>query len=620
MAHELTRNFKFNHETTSSQRTYLLAGPAIGMPPQRTITSSKEGKVRQRSSRACQPCRKRKIKCDGKDPCEACVGYGYDCVYIERQPHKDPPSIVSGSPANDISMINEITPGPALESKVDGPYMATESVVMDSEAEPFLLRSLKTRFTSAYSAIAWPKALGASLDMPTPPRLQSFAWNPGNRTEPKVVPQNTISNIISLEEMKRFSNIFFNEVNSIFGLIDRETFVKKSDEFWILHKRGTDFEALTCGIVALGSYFSPVPLPAEAHIVEHGRLLLDLTFAHAPAWLSLNHVQAWILRAIYLRSTTRPHLAWMASNTAVHIAEALGLHREITESQMKRDIPRLISTSEINIRRKIFWMAMAVNQFFASEYGRTRVSIELIGCHLPTSNSDEISSQTLAILQSVPRSQNMLGRAPELLEALQTAMALAVKSPFLGLLRADACFCTFRMLRSTNVSLSSTQIASLLEVIRVALDGAKFLVSMRHPWWNVVGTPFHSVCVLLSLGTSESLAMIPAALETLKNVSANYNSHLSREALRTSHALVQGAREKKRKELENLDRGVEVIGCVLQSPGPDSVSPGINFEWPMNNDLGLSDFLDFGGYGFENGAFLPPNLDLFASVDQSGGL
>jgi hypothetical protein len=593
------------------------------MPPQRTITSSKEGKVRQRSSRACQPCRKRKIKCDGKDPCEACLGYGYDCVYIERQPHKRPSSTLAGSPVQDASIISEIPANPQLEPKVDGPYMTTESLVTNPEEEGFLLRSMKTRFTSAYSAIAWPKALGASLDMPVPPRLQSYAWNPGNRAEPKVVPQGKLTNIISLDEMKQYTDIFFHKVNPIFGLVDREIFMKKSEELWILHRPGTDFESVTCGMVALGSYFSPEPLPAEAQVVEHLRLLLDLTVAHAPGWLAFNHVQAWIMRAIYLRSTTRPHLAWMASNTAVHLAEALGLHRDLTESRMKQEMRRLLENWEVVMRRRIFWMAVALNQFLAAEYGRTRAPIELVSCLPPTSKStdDEIFLQTLAILQSVPKTQNILGRGPELLETLESAMALPVKSPFLGMLRADACFCTFRTLRSTNVSLSNVQVASLLEVIRVALDGTTFSLSMRNPWWNLLGTPFHSFCILLSLGTSESLAMIPSALETLKNVSTIYDSHLSREAVRTAHDLLQGAREKRRKQMESLDRGVEVIGPILQSPDPGSVSSvGINFEWSMNNDLGLSDFLDLGGYGFDNDASFLPNADLFASVDQKDGL
>ncbi|KAG0645519.1 Repressor of drug resistance 1 [Hyphodiscus hymeniophilus] len=591
------------------------------MPPQRTVTSSKEGKVRQRSSKACQPCRKRKIKCDGKDPCEACVGYGYDCVYIERQPHKALSSTLAGSPIKDDSNINDAVNGPLLEPKVIGPYMATESVVTNPEAEGFLLRSLKTRFTSAYSAIAWPKALGASLDMPIPPRLQSFAWNPGNRAESKVMPQHSLTSIISQDEMKRYTDVFFNDVNPIFGLVDREIFARKSEELWILHKRGTDFESVTCGMVALGSFFSPDPLPAEAQVVEHLRLLLDLTVAHAPGWLALNHIQAWILRAIYLRSTTRPHLAWMASNTAVHLAEALGLHRDLCETQMKQELRRLLEKSEVTMRRRIFWVAMALNQFLAAEYGRARASVELVSCLPPDSKSNELFLQTLAIFQSVPKTQNLLGRGPELLETLQSAMALPAKAPFLGLLRADACFCTFRMLRSTNSSLSNTQIAALLEVIRVALDATTFLATLRQPWWNIIGTSFHSVCILLSLDTSASLAMIPSALETLKNVSTTYDSHLSREAIYTACALVDGAREKKRKEMNSLDRGIDVVGSILPSPGSGSVfSGGADLEWSMNNDLGLSDFLDFGGYGFDNDVFPLPNAGLFTTGDHNGTL
>lgn len=584
------------------------------MPPQRTIASSKEGKIRRRSLRACRPCRKRKIKCNGQDPCEACVDYGYDCVFVEHQPHKGPSSAESQPPVKYSPIVNEIGPVP-LDPEVDGTYMATEYLVKDPKAEGFLLRPLGTKFTSAYSAIAWPKALGASLDMPLPPRLQSYAWNPGNRAEPNVVPQNNLTDIITLAEVKKYTEIFFNEVNPIFGLVDREVFNQKSEELWILHKRGTDFESLTCGMIALGSYISPDPLPVEDQIVEHLRILLDLTVSHAPDWLSLNHVQAWILRAIYLRSTTRPHLAWMASNTAVHLAEALGLHRDLCESQMKNNLRQLLEKSEPNMRRKIFWIAIALNQFLAMECGRTRATIELVSCRLPDLNPNDLSLQLLAILQSVPKTQNLIGRGSELLETLQSAMILPVRAPFLRLLKADACFCTFRMLRSTNINLPTAQITSLLEVIQIALDATTRLLSIRHLWWNIVGTPFHSVCILLALGTSQSLEMIPFALETLKNVSATYDSHMSREALRTAHQLVEGARQKRRKELESLDRGMDVVGSILPYPGSSSIfSEAINFELSTNNSIsGFSDFpdfLDFGGYCFENDGFILPNADL----------
>lgn len=111
--------------------------------------------------------------------------------------------------------------------------------------------------------------------------------------------------------------------------------------------------------------------------------------------------------------------------------------------------------------------------------------------------------------------------------------------------------------------------------------------------------------------------MIPAALETLKNVVTTYDSSLSREAIRTAYALVEGAREKKNKELEGLNQGLNIIGDVSQAPGSESTPEGvINFEWTMDNDWGLSDFLDSGGYyGFENDRFPPPNLQPYTGTD-----
>ena len=37
---------------------------------------------RMRARKACEPCRERKRKCDGGNPCSCCVRYEYDCYYF----------------------------------------------------------------------------------------------------------------------------------------------------------------------------------------------------------------------------------------------------------------------------------------------------------------------------------------------------------------------------------------------------------------------------------------------------------------------------------------------------------------------------------------------------------
>lgn len=48
---------------------------------------------RRRVWRACESCRKKKIKCDGSDPCQCCLDNGSECVYagdMGRRPFISP--------------------------------------------------------------------------------------------------------------------------------------------------------------------------------------------------------------------------------------------------------------------------------------------------------------------------------------------------------------------------------------------------------------------------------------------------------------------------------------------------------------------------------------------------
>jgi hypothetical protein len=245
------------------------------MPPQRHLSKSSEPKARQRSSRACGPCRKRKIKCDAAFPCAACAGYGYDCVYTEAESQKNVLALKKIPPAPKGSTITKdtvSTPAPiaAGQDKADDhQYVVSESFVVSLGSHPLLHQSIKTRFTSAHSAIAFPRSLGMTLKVPSPPRLQSFGWNSGIRPEPAAPLMRSIRDIISLDQLKLYSSIFFNEVNPFFGIFNHELYLVRLSEFCSSEGEGTDFEACICGIVALGSLFAGgSSCPAEAEVVE----------------------------------------------------------------------------------------------------------------------------------------------------------------------------------------------------------------------------------------------------------------------------------------------------------------------------------------------------------------
>jgi hypothetical protein len=281
----------------------------------------------------------------------------------------------------------------------------------------------------------------------------------------------------------------------------------------------------------------------------------------------------------------------MASCTSVHVAESIGLHRNICENRAKRALLQFFSASDKDLRKRTFWVAISLNQFLSAEYGRSRIHLDLIDCKLFEDRQEDFTTRTINLMQSVPGKIINGDSVLDSLSALDKALDFQANSPFLGLLRADVCFCNFRIIRSKNISLTETQVTSVLEVIRVAMDGVKFLMTMKQPWWNVVGTPFHAVCVLLSIRTAAGFAILPDVVGTLRSIVAEYDSHLSREALRTAIDLIQGAKAKVTGELDSLNHSLGTFRDV--SPASTGRMTPIDVAWAFGDGLGFSDFLDF---------------------------
>jgi hypothetical protein len=123
------------------------------------------------------------------------------------------PSLTSNT-SHDIAKVGDsVGFGQGRPGNVDSLYMASEIIVQETGGAPHLLQSIKTRFTSACSAVAWPRRLGLKLGMSNPPRLQAYGWNAATRVEANPVAETTICTLVSLKEAKRYASIYFIEVN-----------------------------------------------------------------------------------------------------------------------------------------------------------------------------------------------------------------------------------------------------------------------------------------------------------------------------------------------------------------------------------------------------------------------
>ncbi|KUJ16363.1 uncharacterized protein LY89DRAFT_782630 [Mollisia scopiformis] len=564
----------------------------------RGVKSPSRRPMRRRIRKACEPCRHRKVKCDGAHPCELCVGYGYDCIYANGE-----------TPTADqlVSFKRKLSPSTVSKLREES-SVSSDTQAKDNSEPPGPLYVLSegchspktgnTRFTRVDSAIAFPRSLGLSLNADEPPILQAFAWNTGTRGEKSEVTRPSLLQNISLHELETFSDIYFTSINPIFNILDREEYCQRADRCWTAQNIEPGFEVVLCGVMALGSLFSRQPFAHEADLIEQARLTLDRTFAHSNVLLCVDFVVGWILRAIYLRSTTNPHVSWMASSMAMHIAESIGLHQEMSDVKVTQK-GCVISEKEIEARRRIFWVATSMNRFFSAQYGRTMTVLQNVGCRYPAGTSDDAADDFASIIRRLP----FLCDPGDpsfiiiLIEGIMNLGKIKITKLPLILLRADSMFTIYRKLRYMGFTLSQTHVEIVLSAINSALDAADALARQYQQWWTIIGVPFHSICVLLALNTTESLNLLYKAMETLQNVTTIFSSHVSREALRTAHYLVKVAEKKRRGDLGSLQRVLNLnanmaASPVAQTPVPERFSELPSFERPTDFDLAFADLLD----------------------------
>ncbi|TVY17515.1 Protein RDR1 [Lachnellula arida] len=576
--------------------------PLNALPPTFDASSPRK-RQRRRIRKACEPCRNRKVKCDGAHPCEVCIGYDYSCVYANSDIRTSTSEqvIPVGTPSIDLDTASKPRDQPPQASD------SHETINTEPQKQLYVLseerqspRTGNTRFTRVDSAIAFPRSLGLAVNAEEPPRLQAFAWNTGTRIDNNPVIRQNIFQYITHLNVETLSTVFFTSVNPIFDIIRRDEFNHQFSRCWETQSIDAGFEVVLSGVLALGSLFSPQPaFMHEAELIERARTTLDSTFAHSEVLLSVDFVIGWILRSIYLRCTTKPHVSWVASSMAMHIAESIGLHQEMSEMRITPGKRGGMSEEEVEGRRRVFWTADCLNRLFSAQYGRTKIMLQNTTCRYPTTVNDDGKDEFISLIRLMPDLCDVgsPSSATVLTDGIVRLGRMDIsKSPLL-LLRADALFCVYRKLRYIGVTLSQKQTEVILSVIRSALEAADSLALQSQQWWTIIGVPFHSVCVLIALNTMESLTLLQKAMETLQNVVGVFNSHVSREALRTAHYLVKVTEKKRRGELECLQRCLNLnaqmsAATPTQTPPLDGAAELPSFEWPTDIDLGFFDFLD----------------------------
>ncbi|KAM0563025.1 hypothetical protein ACHAPJ_001869 [Fusarium lateritium] len=538
---------------------------------------------RKRSRLACETCRELKRKCDGNQPCGACVRFEYDCSYKK-------------TPANKRRKNNETDQEPILPS----PPIHSDKDVRPSRSEraasPHHLQSLE-----ANSGAAFLRRLALRLDPKNAPRMHTFSWNAflGARRTSQAPVSRPITDILSQEQMESLNTVYFEKMDPIYGFINRDETTRLIQDRWagLMYEQSQD--AVLCGIAAIGCLFSQVePLPVELDLIESARFILEHTMSDSPSSIG---VTGWILRVVYLRIAGTPHTAWMASSILMHMLEAAGLHCE--PSSHESVLPVTEEKVDSELRRRLFAVAEHLNIWISFDMGRSRTVLCNSTLEMPSVRPGDYTSELMELLPySTDLDPNKAQDVSELEASLSTVLSRVHSVPPSILAQCNLALCLCRRLQSMNTSFTGKILDQILSITLKGIEAAQAILDARSPWHHMANVPFQIICVLLAIDTGGSIGQLKDAMQCLSNVAAVYNTTATREALNTASLLILMQQRRKEKCANNLNSLLKQFPIAPLPETRDEAPPqeADDMRW-LNNlvgDLSGFDYTDLDRFLF----------------------
>lgn len=556
---------------------------------------------RKRARKACIPCHQRKRKCDTAYPCGMCTIYDYNCRYADdnitgamsRGEIIPPPAkCVSLDGENRLTSQIANNQHPSSRSHMErdhgeGDGSSTNSPTVVAGASPGIFDEQKFRYSGASAAMAFPHILGVALGSDSPPKMRSFAYNFGIRPEEVSNAHCFLGNLISEEEMSFFSGRFFSVLGPIGDVMDARIYAQRCRDYYHnSSENAVAFAAVAAGVAALGSFLSDNRHPRESDLVQYAKAILD-----DPASMRLHgidHVVAWGMRVFYLRATTRPSNAWIASCTQMHLCEAIGLHEEETIKKIASMAGAAVMGHDADRLRRIFWISWAGHNMLSYEYDRSPVVFRSVTCLPIISIPGSFADQFVQLIQIIPSPNSLFQLEPrpstqseELFQRLRALHELRSIHPFLVVTKADIAFCFYRRLYQLKVCIPDGIMKLIIDTGSDAVEAAEQQASQGRLFWNVIGSVFQYTCILLAMDTPAASSHIGTAFKGLENLVKAADTVLTREALSMARHLLSLSMAKKRKELAHMEE-VEAGYEFFQPPPVPETAP--DMDWAIDWD------------------------------------
>ncbi|KFX98813.1 hypothetical protein O988_04180 [Pseudogymnoascus sp. VKM F-3808] len=358
------------------------------------VPAQTEGRMsasnRSRAVRACDRCKKRKVRCSGTQPCELCLRAESRCAYFAPYNRGRLPPIlrrrqISSPDQGAVSQHSPMTPSydhsPGSVSAVDAnasqeppqdePEHVPTQILAPEPPLPVSPDPSQTDLQGHYVG----SASGVSFLLRVQNRLQHTSSNFtfGDAPLPDFDP--TFCVMISRKETQALVQRFFDFTVPVDRFLHRPTIEAWLEEFHDTMGAMKPSESAPAQRALLWIIFAMaedtlIPKPGVAITEKSMRHFLSAQYqlSKERGTVSLTSVQAHLCQCLWLLSQSRMNHCWTLFGTTARLALAIGLNRT-----RHVDLTNACTPIEVEIRRRTFWNAYCLDNYLSVAFGRPRI-------------------------------------------------------------------------------------------------------------------------------------------------------------------------------------------------------------------------------------------------------
>ncbi|KAF8216525.1 fungal-specific transcription factor domain-containing protein [Mycena galopus ATCC 62051] len=367
---------------------------------------SKKRRTQRTINRACDICRRKKIRCDGPEMpgnrCSNCLACNFDCSYVEAAKKRGPPKGYVESMEIRIEKIERLLqtllPEADLERALSRTSVASWQALPvaddDERAQLSLIENLQQLslnsdidprfFGRSSGAMLIQTAMNLKLDAePQNDQRHTEFWDSRPSPEPTPPPQ---YNFPPSDLAASLVDLYFAHINLLLPLLHRPTFAR--DLAAGLHLTNDGFAATYLLVCAIGARYSSDPrvlLDGSDNLFSCGwRWFEQLQLMRDPLGPSpcLYDLQFNVLLVLFLDGTSCPQACWTAVAVGIRMAQDVGAHRRKEATHQW--------TAEDELWKRAFWVLVFLDRTLSCTFGRPcAIQDEDFDLELPIDCDDE---------------------------------------------------------------------------------------------------------------------------------------------------------------------------------------------------------------------------------------